>query len=351
MAGERKLLLKILHIINNNSTEAEVEDLIKSMVALILPTIRKHCGLHLTLGGYQPGDIAMLTVSSLFIRNREGRFPVLERLFNWKLIEKFLSASEPDFRRYLKNILHRRLKQTFYYLSNEIRPERARIKREIAYALKKTPGCQILKNGQKTVVSLRPTDSRPGYDSAITDGHYDRLLELVLNNGFGGLQIPAFIKKLNELLRQQKISVSVPLSHLVELYIDTQKNYLLSRVSSSSRLEVIPESSRLSTKIRRWLEELEEWNLRLLNRYLIKNKINQYEKEAFLRALKDLFQDWQDGGQSTSLFNYLKKYLPELSAEDYRQEKRKIFEYLVKNSKEFLKSRLADEGIINSRRI
>lgn len=347
MAEERKILLKLLYIINNHYRESDLEDLIMSMVRLILPLIRKQSGLYLKLAGYRPRDIALLTVSPLFIRNRQDRFPVLEKLFNWKIVEKFMAANEADFRRYLRNILARRLKQTFYYLSSEIRPERTKIKREILYALKKLPGCRTDKENGRTMVLIRPDCPVNVKPLPLLEDRADRLLEICLNRGLGGLQVPKFIKKMVEAMSDQELAAKVSLETLLEIYIETQRNYLLSEIGQGPVPWTRPETGTLSTDLNNWIEELRARNTLILNRYLARNKIEKKEMEAYLKALNDLFQDWQDGGQEKSLFTYLKKYAPEISPEKYRKEKRKIMEYLVKTSRDFLRIKFHEQQAIS----
>ncbi|MBC7362663.1 MAG: hypothetical protein H5U06_10360 [Candidatus Aminicenantes bacterium] len=340
MAGEKKLLLKLLGIINNNYNEKDLEDLILALVNQILLIIRRKSGLHFRLASYEPRDIALLTVSSLFVRNKQGRFPVLERLFNWKIVEKFLSASETDFQRYLKNILLRRLKQTFYYLSSEIRPERARIKREILYTLKKSSEYNLQKAGEKLLVTFIPQNSHGQPPEKLTEDQADRLLAICLDSGLGGLQVPKFFKKLAESLERNHLQIELTIQQLLEIYVETQKHYLLAEVSSSFHYKKQLPASDFHENLCGWINELRERNNRLLHKYVQKNKIKPEEKEIYLKALDDLIMDWQDGGQEKSLFSYLQNYQPEISQEEYRQEKRKILEYLVKNSRNFLKNKL-----------
>jgi len=349
LAEERKVLLKLLYIINNNYKESDLEELILSMVRLILPLVRKQSGLYLRLAGYQPRDIALLTISTLFIRNKQGRFPVLEKLFNWKIIEKFMVAREADFRRYLRNILSRRLKQTFYYLSGEIQPERAKIRREILYTLKKLPGCRINKENGRTMAVIQPEHPGRTKPTILKEDQSDRLVEICLNQGLGSLQVPKFFRRLIEVLSDRKSPVEVSLNTLLETYIETQKNFLLSEVGNGPVTLSSSGTGTASPEISDLLEELQVRNTLLLNRYLTRNKIRKEEKDAYLRALNDLFQDWQDGGQEKSLYEYLKKYAPEISPGEYRQRKRKILEYLVKSSRDFLKIRLLEQHSASGR--
>lgn len=343
MAEERKILLKLLYVINNNYKESDLEELITSMVRLLLPLVRKQSGFYLKLAGYQPRDIALLTISPLFTRSGQGRFPVLERLFNWKIIEKFMAATDADFRRYLRNILARRLRQTFYYLSSEIRPERTKIKREILYTLKKLPGCRIIKDNGRTRVVIGPEHSGRKKPKQLAADQPDQLVEICLNQGLAGLQVPKFFNRLVEFLSNRQLSVEISLNTLLETYIEAQKSYLLSEARNNSAIRTRTETEIESADLSVWLEELRIRNTILLNRYLDRNKIRQDEREAYLRALNDLFLDWRDGGQEKSLFDYLKKYAPEISPSEYRQEKRKILEYLVRTSRDFLKLKLHEQ--------
>jgi len=343
LAQEKKLLLKLLCVINNNYQEKDLEELILALINLIVPVIRRRSGLHFKLANYEPRDIALLTISSLFVKNKQGRFPVLEKLFNWKIVEKFLSVRETDFQRYLKSILTRRLKQTFYYLSCEVRPERAKIKREMVYTLKKSAEYRLAKNKDKLLVINIPENGQGQPSEKLTEVQADQLLAICLDSGLGGLQVPKFFKKLAESLQKENIQIEVPVQQLVEIYIETQKHYLLAEVSSSLRPEKQLLTSGFSDFYKNlsiWLKELREKNDSLLLKYVQKNKIEAKEKEIYLKTLDELIIDWQDGGQEKSLFDYLQKYQPELSPEEYRNGKRKILEYLVKNSRNFLKNKL-----------
>jgi len=346
LAGEKKLLIKFLYLINNNYREKDLEELIIALVELLLPTIKREAGPYLRMASYQPRDIALITISSLFIRDSKGRFPVLEKLFNWKITEKFLIAEERDFQRYLKKILSRRLKQTFYYLSSEIRPERARIRKEILYSLKKNPGFRINKKNHLTLVSFCPDGDLSQRPEGSAENEYSNLLYLCLNGCLGGLQVPRFLKRLAAILREKQIALEISLSILVDLYVETQKNYLISGLRSLPLVgqQETDWSVSFYENFQKWQSELQEKNALLLNKYIRKNKMTVSEKENYLKALNDLILDWYDGGQEKPLLDYLKKYQPDLQSEDYRKEKRKIFEYLVKNSKNFFKNKLQAEA-------
>ncbi|MGB9893369.1 MAG: hypothetical protein ACPLRA_03070, partial [Candidatus Saccharicenans sp.] len=232
MAAGKKLLLQFLNVINNNYKEKDLEELISALTSLLLPTIKKTGGSYLRLANYQPRDISLLAVSSIFVKDSQGRFPVLEKLFDRKILAKLIKAPEVEFQKYLKNVLLRRLKQTFYYLSSEISPERTKIKREVIYALKKSPAFKTETVRDSLYVSFQPKNQSSHPQEELSESQAERLLSLCLDNGLGGLQIPRFFKKLAEILNCHNLKFELPLQVLVKLYIETQKNYLLTEARS-----------------------------------------------------------------------------------------------------------------------
>lgn len=73
---------------------------------------------------------------------------------------------------------------------------------------------------------------------------------------------------------------------------------------------------------------------KLLKSYVAKNKISSEEAELLIGALKDIAYDIKDGGINSGLYEYVKKYNPELSRENYKNKYDNILEYLVKIMKQ-----------------
>ncbi|MDD8021187.1 MAG: hypothetical protein PHU81_08450 [Acidobacteriota bacterium] len=343
MAGEKKLLLKLLEIINNNYTESNLEELILHLVKILMPAVHRTRNFYFIKASYDARDIAFLTVSSLLVKNRQGRFPALEKAFNWRVISRLMMADESNFQAYLNNILLKRLRQTYSSLGKEIRPERARIKKEIVCFLKNSKDYCLIRgktNGQWLV------RFEPAGPANLTDGkkvvlkEIEQLLAISLDSGLGGLQIPKFFRKLAVKLNQSGISFELFLNELLILYLQTQQHYFKQEVKlglySRHRVPVTDLNEVFAT----WLDELRKRNQLLLLKYVEKKKLAPQEKDIYCQALDDLFADWSNGGQEHSLFYYLQKYQPQLSPQGYRQDKRKIMEYLVKSSRNFLKNKI-----------
>jgi len=73
---------------------------------------------------------------------------------------------------------------------------------------------------------------------------------------------------------------------------------------------------------------------KLKETYLSKGKINQFEYDGFMIALKAITEDLKDGGISPGLHKYLAPYFNNLSYETYQTKYRNILEYLFKHLKE-----------------
>jgi len=73
---------------------------------------------------------------------------------------------------------------------------------------------------------------------------------------------------------------------------------------------------------------------KLKETYLSKGKINQFEYDGFMIALKAITEDLKDGGISPGLHKYLTPYFNNLSYESYQTKYRNILEYLFKHLKE-----------------
>lgn len=65
--------------------------------------------------------------------------------------------------------------------------------------------------------------------------------------------------------------------------------------------------------------------------YIRKGKINSDELDIYMKAAKDIVNDYfNDGKTESSQYEYLKNYMPNLEYEDFRSNNRQVLEYLVK---------------------
>lgn len=76
--------------------------------------------------------------------------------------------------------------------------------------------------------------------------------------------------------------------------------------------------------------------------YFQKNKLNEFETQAFELSLQDMANDLKDGGINPGLYDYLSIYISGLSKEIYQERYHNILEYLLKIMKKIIAEGLAD---------
>lgn len=81
---------------------------------------------------------------------------------------------------------------------------------------------------------------------------------------------------------------------------------------------------------------------KIQKQYLLKNKITPQKAEIYCRAIQDFVYEMTADKTTDSNYQYLKRYLPQLSQKEYRENERSIFEYLIKLTKKTLRKRLSE---------
>ena len=150
---------RIYKIIGRNYAPVDLERLIYHLLGLLLPKVKYRRFQSLSRAGYEPKDIALICLSSLFIRDAGGNFPVLEKTFS---ISSLSSTPLENFERYLHAVLSQRLSETFCSLSHEIWPDYAKVRRAFLAALKTTSSWKSQKIGKD--IYLFPKTGGPSRD-------------------------------------------------------------------------------------------------------------------------------------------------------------------------------------------
>jgi len=319
----RDLLLKVLR---GEYSEFELEELILELASLLGPIAAKRVYQTIRNEGYTPKDIALLTIAALFVRDEKGRFPVLQKIFSARR-EWLESVPERDLGVFFRGLLSRRLHETFFALSSEIFPGRTKLRRVLLLALKKNPELSWIKTG--TEIWIVPEDFQG--DKIQAPIPYERLLEISAKSALWGLQVPKFLTKMISSLEGPESKSPIRLRDIIDIYQAVQ-----GREESGAR-SIAPEESlygeKLQAEISSWLQALEEENQKRIDHYVFRNKIPGEEKQLWHSALKAIVKDWLDGGQDYPLYDYLQVLGTAISANAYRNNYRKVFEYLVKTSK------------------
>ena len=325
----RELLRKVLA---GDFSEADLETLIYDLATLLIPMIRTRQYQRIRNEGYEPRDIAFITLSTLFVRDAGGSFPVLNRIFSIFKDPK-AAAQKGSFERYLYAILSRGLNQTFFALSNEIRPEEAKLRREFLYALKNRPDLAPMKIGGE--VLFFPGKKAAGNN--LKPMSLKELLKVGIEAKLWGFQVPKFLKQLEDKLAESSNAPPIRLVDAIAVYREINNLDRPLSPPSNDATDARAEGENLTARESGWLAEIEQDNRRILGKYIRKNKILPGEEEHYLAALREIISDRLDGRKEGSLFFYLNKCNRRLDPVSYRRRERKILEYLVRHSREFLK--------------
>jgi hypothetical protein len=97
-------------------------------------------------------------------------------------------------------------------------------------------------------------------------------------------------------------------------------------------------------------KEIQSVNFTVLNllqqklhkQYLNKKKITPEKAEIYCSAISDFITELTQDKETDSNYKYLKRYLPSLTQQTYREQERSVFEYLVKITKKSLKKKLKE---------
>jgi hypothetical protein len=151
---------------SGSASESDIEALVVGLAAELQPMAAGRRSVRLRLEGYAGRDVALITLASLFIRDAQGNFLILAKTFGG-LLDRPDPPPLPEFDRYVRGVLSRRLQETLFALSGETNPGRIKIRREFLYALRKNPNRAIAKTPEGCWIlpashGERPAGGGPG---------------------------------------------------------------------------------------------------------------------------------------------------------------------------------------------
>lgn len=266
-------------------------------------------------------DIAIDSITSLFMKDEEGKFSAINSAFNsWQPPIK----TEEEALYFLNKLIQKRVEQHLSLLLRESDPFFARLMDSVNYLIKKYGFNKINHFGTVYVVNsgcdeiLNPIISVEEFQSlpySLFENKKNFLQNLFGHlssdtNYFAAIPFNALINKLKEL------------------------NIALYRVSEATEeeSEIFEINTVVNSALANTFQKLEE-------AYLTKGKMTEGEAEIFRKTLKDMAEDLKDGGVNPGLYKYLSANFPGLTEDCYKQKYHNILEYLLK----LLKKDIADQ--------
>lgn len=308
-------------------------------------------------------DVAIDCIAGLFIRNDHGELIQLQRYFGPRIATD-ARPSDMEFSSLLRRLIVKKTKQELSRIFRERDPEGAKIIRNIKVAIRSSHDLRSFREmGREFIFATR--NGAPQHDQGIGDELCEAGDALV-----------------NQALKMERIKHSIPerllYQHFLEIYNPSDSfasmiKKMLTIVGNFPEyqgylaIDVIASIIRDVTfqHVREKLSNDVDWNsplsdlqakeidkvnqsiidiihAKINHQYLKKRKITSEKADIYCRAIVDFVNELTQGKETDSNFKYLKRYIPGLTQQQYREEERSIFEYLVKITKKSLRKRLKE---------
>lgn len=266
-------------------------------------------------------DIAIDSITSLFVRDEEGKFSVITSAFNsWQPPIQ----TEEEALYFLNKLIQKRVEQHISLILRETDPFFARLMDSVNYLVKKYGFNKI--NHFGTVYIIEP-DCNEILNPIISSEEFQSLPYSLFAERKSLLQ-----NLFSYLSSNTNYFVAIPFNAL----INKQKELNISLYKISDSTEEESATFEINTVVNSALANT-YWKLN--ESYIAKGKMTEEEAEIFRKTLKDMAEDLKDGGVNPGIYKYLSANFPGLDEECYKQKYHNILEYLLK----LLKKDIADQ--------
>lgn len=308
-------------------------------------------------------DVAIDCIAGLFVRNEKGELIQLQRYFGPRIGSDCL-LDEMEVASMLRRLVVKKTKQELSRIFRERDPEGAKIIRNIKVAIRSSNELKSFKemgrefiyvdtNGHEIEAAtftehIGLTTNSDNFKASRSERLKNTIPEKILYQHFLETYNPsdsvaAMIKKMLDIVAflpeyQNYLGIDIVATMIRDVTFQHVREKLSNDVDMNSPL------SDLQTKE---IEQVNENIIRLIHhkinqQYLKKKKIAPEKADVYCRAIVDFVNELTQGKEMDSNFRYLKRYIPSLTQQQYREEERSIFEYLVKITKKSLRKKLKE---------
>lgn len=308
-------------------------------------------------------DVAIDCIATLFTRDEKQQFIQLKKYFA-DLISNSNTNNDSEILIKLRGLIIKKTKQELSRIFRERDPEGAKILRNVRVALKSAPDLGSFREmGREFIFSeISAASAEANPDTVLTKHELTPRHEILPDQSRDTLYpnlrrrqpaIPERILRqeyLNHYSPKDPVSIQVrKMLWIVSRYSDFQNFLGLDIVVDIIRTmnqEMFHESvitevdheSPLDQLRNKEIEKVVHSSIKFISQkiekqYVVKHKIPEDKARVYLNTITDLIQDLANGRSTESNFSYLLRYLPELTQQQYREDERSVFEYLVKLAK------------------
>ena len=315
---------QILHLLSNPDSRHSINKLVEVCYKIALGTLRfNYKRIHKIIERDELSieDIAIDSLTSLFVREGKGKFLAITSAFNsWHPPIK----TEEDALYFLTKLVQKRVEQHFSFLLRESDPFFSKLMDSVNYLIKKNNFKKVNCFG---TVYINNSDSESISGKTIPVDEFEKLPASLFVDKKNLLQ-----NIFQYLHSETSYASAIPFNALINKL--KALNVALYKVSESTSEQ--DDSIEIETIIKEALNKTFE---KLEDSYLVKEKLTNSEGEMIKKSLIDMAQDLKDGGINPGLYKYLLAHFDGLDEQTYQQKYHNILEYLLK----ILKKNIADE--------
>ncbi len=296
-------------------------------------------------------QLAIDCIAHLFRRDEDNNFVEFRQYFVPFLEAPAENANIQLFIQ-LKRLIIGAVKQELSRIFRQRDPEGAKILRNIRNAIRNSNDLLFAENMAHTLVFSAENIGDPNLFQKMATGemtiHHEEvrralrrdlplmplpeLAEMYLARFSSFFKYPTFVRRLLQIVRENSNYANYLLLEDIVYVGRSFKNKQVSLWSSLEEAKVEgPEASYYDRKLREFVEMMAENVQQIVDsKYGAKNRFSPETLTAFRKALNDFVEDFINRRNTPSYFDLLRRYLPEMSREDYREKYRHAFEYLAR---------------------
>ena len=314
----------ILSAINGSATREQLNRLVSvfhSLASAFLAS-KSTCGMLTHVSGLKTSDLAYDCIAELFQQNRDGNYIQLVSYFSGLQLS---AARDEEILAHARRLVFSKVNHGVYRLYSQADPSLAKILRNIklaVYSLKNFTETDRFGEQCLIPVLCDALEHLPPFQR-------EELEQLFIPVTRGKEVIPELLAKLSLFLREQDRNCRIVPLILVGLLFRSVYNAKQSVHSNTVEIEdatVVRDTEDIISKVCRDLKTVTS------KKYVEKKNIAGEVFEKYFHVMEEGLTEKYIGsnGQDFSLFDNLRRYLPDLTKEEYKKRHRNKIEYLWK---------------------
>ena len=304
--------LNIVNKIRNNDLNGlGLESFVKISIKIACSFLKAKKNVSSIAEGYDSAimDLAVKSVTPLFINSGKGKLGICNSLENWN--SEITSDSDAEF--FINSIIWNGCEQEVFTTMKGNDPFFKKIFDTISECVRNNDYKKIKRFGKVYIVRNEFANFQL---SPISDENFDYLPKDMFV-----LKQKKLIESLFEYLIDNGFPEAIPLNRLIRsiknFYFDG--DYEVNYTHNNSDFEIKEIISLAAVKLMSSLEE----------KYIKKNKLTESEGNAVKACLEKIVNDIQNGGMPDSLYSYMQAEMPELESAKFYKEYHHIINYLL----------------------